>query len=92
MRQRGLAWQAMAGARQGIAKITEQQMVRTRPIGRMGTNFPFEHEDLPCRQKLTQVIVGTTVAQAELEHGPWQIGNPSEPRGRGRHVAPRADG
>jgi hypothetical protein len=44
----------------------------------MGTNFPFEHEDLPCRQKLTQMIVGATVAQAEFEHGPWQIGNPSD--------------
>ena len=78
MRQRGLAWQAMAGAGQGIAKIAEQQVVRIRSIGRVGSNFPLEHEDLPCRQKLTQMIVGATVAQAKLEHGPWQIGNPSD--------------
>jgi hypothetical protein len=78
VRQRGLTWQSMAGPRQGIAKIAEQQMVRIRSIGRMGANFPLEHEDLTCRQKLTQMIVGATVAQAELEHGPWQIGNPSD--------------
>jgi hypothetical protein len=75
--QRRLARQAMPGARQRIAELTQEQMVRIWPIGRMGADFPLEHEDLSRRQKLAQMIVGPTVPQAELKHGPTQIGYPN---------------
>ena len=76
VRQRRLARQAMPGGRQRIVKIAQQQMARVRAIGGMGAHLPLEHEDLPVRQELAQMIVGATVAQAELEHRPRQLCDP----------------
>jgi hypothetical protein len=42
----------------------------------MGANFPLEHEDLSGRQEFAEMIVGSTVAQAELKHRPRQVCDP----------------
>ena len=68
MRQGSLGLQTLSGARQRLAEIAQEEMVPIRPIGRMSADLPLEDEDLPSRQELTQMIIGATVPEAELEH------------------------
>jgi hypothetical protein len=53
---------------QGLAKLAVEEMAGRgtgfgRPVERT-----VEHEDLPARQDLAQMIVGPAFAQADLEH------------------------
>lgn len=41
----------------------------------MGPNLALEDEDLPRWKTLLQMIVGSAVAKAKLEHGPRQCLN-----------------
>lgn len=78
MRQRRLGLQPPPGVRQRLAEVAQEEMVPIRPVGGMSTDLALEDEDFPRRQPLAQVVVGATVAQAELEHWPRQIGNPCD--------------
>ena len=73
VRERGVARQAVPGARQRVAKIAQQQMLRIRQISRMAPDLSFQDKDLTSRQELAQMAVGATVAEPELKHRPWQI-------------------
>jgi Peptidase family M23 len=73
VRERGVARQAIPGARQRVAKIAQQQMLRIRQISGMTPDLSLQDKDLTSRQELAQMAVGATVAEPELKHRPWQI-------------------
>lgn len=55
--------------------IAKDEMAVVGDAARMGTDFALEDHDLSRRQKLAQMIVGSTIAEAELKCWARQAGN-----------------
>jgi hypothetical protein len=57
----------LAGARQGIAHVAEQEEFGRRYAVGMRGNPPFADVNSSIRKKLTQVIVGPAITQPKFE-------------------------
>jgi hypothetical protein len=55
---------------QGRAHVAQDEMLDIGNAVRVRIDLALEHEDLALWQQLTQVVIGTAIAQTELEHRP----------------------
>ncbi len=60
--------EVLAGRRQGLAHVAEQEKFGRRYAIRMGCYLPLANIDLALWKKLAKVIIGSPIAEAELQH------------------------
>ena len=67
------AWpEAQDRSRQGLVDVAEQQVAGIGHAVRIGRDLALEYENLPIRKNFAQVVVGASVAQAQLQDWPRQ--------------------
>lgn len=73
MSERHTPLEVLAGPRQGLAHVAEQEKFRRRYTIRMGSDLPLANIDLAVWKKLTKVVISSTVAEAEFQHLAVQV-------------------
>jgi hypothetical protein len=68
MSERHAAGKPLAGGRQCLAHITEQEEFGRREAIGMGGHFPLANIDFAVREELAKMIISPAVAEAELKH------------------------
>jgi hypothetical protein len=75
MRQSYPAPKQLPGGLQGVAHVAEEEEFGRRHAIGMRRNPALADVDFPVRKQLAQMVVGSTVAESELEHVPVQFGD-----------------
>jgi hypothetical protein len=67
--------EVLAGRRQGLAHVAQQEKFWWRYTIRMGSDLPLANIDFAVRQELAKMIVSPTVTEAKFEHLSSEIAN-----------------